>query len=375
MHCFPEKKKALALEDPVEPVLSFGRETSLFQLFKLCSIWVFAKMEEGLVGLLRTAWIAAILPLLIASVPSSRLSSFHGAVLEFAKRGKIMKSSSQFTVPQKFFCHFYLVAVVWTTLLLVTTGMYAYKTVPLVYPTFPSQLTGGSHIFSWHKSHSIPVSYRYGVWRSVFLLLLMEVQVLRRLFETIYVFNYSSSARMHIFGYLTGLFFYTAAPLSLCCNNALEVYKFSLNAVAEFIVKGKTTMQHMEFDWLEFVGSLLRLRWLQWTGAVIFFWGWIHQRNCHAILGSLREHSGQNDEYVIPHGDWFEVVSSPHYLAEIVIYAGLVVASGGTDPTIWLLFGFVVSNLVFAAAETHRWYLKKFKNYPSNRLAIFPFVY
>ncbi|ONH90924.1 hypothetical protein PRUPE_8G083500 [Prunus persica] len=301
-------------------------------------------MEVGLVGLLRTAWIAAILPLLIASVPSSRLSSFHGAVLEFAKRGKIMKSSSQkFTVPQKFFCHFYLVAVVWTALLLVTTGMYAYKTVPLVYPTFPSQLTGGSHIFSWHKSHSIPISYRYGVWRSVFLLLLMEVQVLRRLFETIYVFNYSSSARMHIFGYLTGLFFYTAAPLSLCCNNALEVYKFSLNAVAEFIVKGKTTMQHMEFDWLEF--------------------------------GSLREHSGQNDEYVIPHGDWFEVVSSPHYLAEIVIYTGLVVASGGTDPTIWLLFGFVVSNLVFAAAETHRWYLKKFKNYPSNRLAIIPFVY
>lgn len=85
--------------------------------------------------------------------------------------------------------------------------------------------------------------------------------------------------------------FYTAAPLSLCCNNALEVYKFSLNAVAEFIVKGKTTMQHMEFDWLEFVSSLLRLRWLQWTGAVIFFWGWIHQRNCHAILVCFITHT------------------------------------------------------------------------------------
>ncbi|CAL9013813.1 unnamed protein product [Prunus brigantina] len=52
-------------------------------------------MEKGLVGLLRTAWIAAILPILKAYVPSSRLSSFHGAVLEFSKRGKIMKSSSQ----------------------------------------------------------------------------------------------------------------------------------------------------------------------------------------------------------------------------------------------------------------------------------------
>lgn len=96
--------------------------------------------------------------------------------------------------------------------------------------------------------------------------------------------------------------------------------------------------------------------------------------------GSLREHAEQIDEYVIPHGDWFEIVSCPHYLAEIVIslslslslsllhkhktilvtmlrlandlnsclqmmkviYAGLLVASGGTDITIWLLFAFVV---------------------------------
>ncbi|KAJ6927323.1 LOW QUALITY PROTEIN: hypothetical protein NC651_011401 [Populus alba x Populus x berolinensis] len=91
------------------------------------------------------------------------------------------------------------------------------------------------------------------------------------------------------------------------------------------------------------------------------------------MMGSLREHVGKVDEYVIPRGDWFEIVSSPHYLAEIVIYAGIVFGSGGADLTIWLLFGFVVSNLIFAAAETHRWYLQKFDNYPSNRVAIIPF--
>uniref|UniRef100_A0A0D3E315 3-oxo-5-alpha-steroid 4-dehydrogenase C-terminal domain-containing protein n=1 Tax=Brassica oleracea var. oleracea TaxID=109376 RepID=A0A0D3E315_BRAOL len=48
---------------------------------------------------------------------------------------------------------------------------------------------------------------------------------------------------------------------------------------------------------------------------------------------------------------------------------------GGTDATIWLLFGFVVWNLTLAAGETHRWYLRKFENYPANRNAIFPFVY
>lgn len=54
-------------------------------------------MEVGVVGLLRTAWIAATLPILIAALPFSWLSSFRGAVLGFAKRGKTMQSSSQVT--------------------------------------------------------------------------------------------------------------------------------------------------------------------------------------------------------------------------------------------------------------------------------------
>ncbi|KAF3685691.1 putative protein BASIC PENTACYSTEINE4-like [Capsicum annuum] len=130
--------------------------------------------------------------------------------------------------------------------------------------------------------------------------------------------------------------------------------------------------------------------------------------------GSLRENREDNDDYVVPYGDWFQYVSSPHYLAEIVtslslsnvlgvfisrlnthkklstvvlqvplcfsfvlkvIYAAFVVASGCSDLTIWLLWGFTVANLVLAAAETHRWYLHKFDNYPRNRFAIFPFVY
>ncbi|KAL5563135.1 hypothetical protein UlMin_032882 [Ulmus minor] len=338
-------------------------------------------MEVELVWLLRAAWIAGTLPILIASIPFSRLTSFHSLVLGFARRGKILQSSSKkFTVPQKFFCHFYAVAVVWTTFLLVTTWLFAYRTVPMVskpfeFSTIAKQLTGGSHIFSWLRGRSTTMEYRYTVWRSVFLLLLMEFQVLRRLYETIYVFNYSPSSRMHIFGYVTGLFFYTAAPLSLCCNFVPELYSFVLNGVAEFIVKGKSYISNMEFDWWEFVISLLRLRWHQWIGLAIFFWGWIHQFRCHAILGSLREQREETDQYVIPHGDWFETVSSPHYLAEIVVYSGILVASGGADLTIWLLLVFVVANLSLAAAETHRWYLRKFENYPKNRLAVFPFVY
>ena len=60
-----------------------------------------------------------------------------------------------------------------------------------------------------------------------------------------------------------------------------------LNGVAEFIVKGKNRMPALEIDWWEFVIPLVKLGWLPWIGAAIFFWGWIHQLRCHAILVGL----------------------------------------------------------------------------------------
>ncbi|CAN8270832.1 unnamed protein product [Cochlearia groenlandica] len=338
-------------------------------------------MELGLVWLIRTAWIASILPLLIASIPISKLKSYRDLVLGLAARGKILHPSSQkLTVPQRYFTHFYIIGATWTTLLLATTWIYGLKTAPLVSDEFrltdiASRLTGGSHVFSFRKSHLTPLVHRFSVWRSVFMLILMEIQVLRRLIESIYVFKYSTCARMHILGYLTGCFFYSAAPLSLCANIAPDIARFAVNQVLEFIAIGKSHTSPPEFDLLSSISPLLKLGPRQWIGAAVFLWGWMHQRRCHAILGSLRENVSQANEYIVPYGDWFEMVSSPHYLAEIVLYAGLLIASGGNDITIWLLFGFVVGNLTLAACETHRWYIRKFEDYPTNRRAIFPYVY
>ena len=95
-------------------------------------------------------------------------------------------------------------------MLLMGTWYFAYNVAPLSaeslsYSAASSHLTGGSYVFSLHKSRFTSAEDRFNVWKSVFLLLLMEVHVLRRLYETFLVFNYCSSARMHIFGYLTGL--------------------------------------------------------------------------------------------------------------------------------------------------------------------------
>lgn len=169
----------------------------------------------------------------------------------------------KWTVPQKYFAHFYVVGAAWTTLLLATTWMYACKTAPLSSEDFhlsdiASHLTGGSHVFSFHKSHLTPVEHRFKVWRAVFLLVLMEIQVLRRLIESFYVFN-----------------FYTVAPLSLCVNVAPEVARFAASLMAEFIAKGKGHTSAPEFDILSALSPLMKLGWSQLIGGVIFSLGMV----------------------------------------------------------------------------------------------------
>ncbi|KAK8615045.1 hypothetical protein V6N13_068831 [Hibiscus sabdariffa] len=128
--------------------------------------------------------------------------------------------------------------------------------------------------------------------------------------------------------------YYIAAPLSLCSTWAPEVFRFTLNLVLQFSGEEGTKPMPVAIgvgEW-ESGNGVTKLGWYQWVGSAIFLWGWIHQLRGHAIL---------------------------------VIYFGLVVASGGGDLTIWLLLGTVVANLVFAAAETHKWYIAKFEDYPS----------
>lgn len=52
--------------------------------------------------------------------------------------------------------------------------------------------------------------------------------------------------------------------------------------------------------------------------------------------------AAQQNGYVVPHGGAFELVSCPHYLAEIVIYAGLALVAGRGQLLLWLVLTWVV---------------------------------
>jgi hypothetical protein len=80
--------------------------------------------------------------------------------------------------------------------------------------------------------------YRGRAWETVLLLVMLELQLLRRLHESINLFQYSPLARMHIVGYLIGMgyfnpnfssyHFFIDSP-NLRCYLSMSVYIQPLN--------------------------------------------------------------------------------------------------------------------------------------------------
>lgn len=127
------------------------------------------------------------------------------------------------------------------------------------------------------------------------------------------------------------------------------------------------------------------LQWYHVVSVLLFVWASIHQHNCHKILAHLRrkEYKGKlirsktHSTYAIPVGDWFEYVSSPHFLAEIVIYSSLLVCcvfSNWKTP-LWFVLIFTVCILALSARQVHQWYRDQFKDYPKNRKILVPWIF
>ncbi|XP_078381124.1 polyprenal reductase-like [Oculina patagonica] len=187
-------------------------------------------------------------------------------------------------------------------------------------------------------------------------LLLLLAQAGRRLFECLFISVFTG--RIHISHYLVGIFFYV----------------FDATAMAASFL----SVQKIDKDWCSScIHSLNAFRWYQCFGVVVLLWASWHQWNCHNILAKLRHSANEQTikVYRIPYGDWFHYVSSPHYLAEILIYFSFFLIQKGQNIYIGLILLFTIQNLSLGATVTQKWYNRKFKEYPQNRCRIFPFLY
>ena len=87
----------------------------------------------------------------------------------------------------------------------------------------------------------------------------------------------------------------------------------------------------------------------------------------------LRRLRRQSTDYQIPRGGWFERVSAPHYLGEILEWIGFALATRTKGA--WMFVLFTSANLIPRGVSHHLWYQEHFKDYPKDRKAVIPWVW
>jgi 3-oxo-5-alpha-steroid 4-dehydrogenase 1 len=106
-------------------------------------------------------------------------------------------------------------------------------------------------------------------------------------------------------------------------------------------------------------------------GIILFVAGFIINRMSDKTLRDLR-HNNESG-YQIPQGGLYNLVSSPNYLGEILIWSGWAVATWSIPG---LAFAFwTIANLAPRAWANHKWYHMQFADYPVQRKALIPKIW
>lgn len=96
------------------------------------------------------------------------------------------------------------------------------------------------------------------------------------------------------------------------------------------------------------------------VGFLVFSIASYHQTRCNYLLAKQKRANNMN--HVIPRGDWFEIVRSPLYTTEIMLYAGFILVTGGTTTMLYLVSLWVIVNQVLLAQISSQWVENKFRD-------------
>ncbi|KAF2900043.1 hypothetical protein ILUMI_06147 [Ignelater luminosus] len=261
---------------------------------------------------------------------------------KFAYKGKTTRLKPV-EVPKAWFRHFYVYSSILTiaTLILAIAVLIFNVSVPRKILNI-LDAAGGTN----RKATVTSVS-------ALLALTLLTIQCCRRMYDTHFVSVFGKTSRMNLSHYLIGFIHYTGAVFAIL----VEAPRFSRS-------------YGVVFRWID-------LTYIDVVAALFFLWANWHQYKATVILANLRKDKKGSiitDVHKLPCGDWFEYVSSPHLLAEILMYFALTVIL--RNNVTWLyIFAWVLSNQVETALLSHWWYKETFSDFPKQRRAIIPFIY
>ena len=184
------------------------------------------------------------------------------------------------------------------------------------------------------------LSGKYNLMNTIFLVL-WSSHYLHRTF--VYPFSQSGGEKPY------PLFLVLMALIFNCLNGFVNGY-------------GIFHLYYYTFSWM--------MTWKFNAGLILFITGFIINKRADERLRKLRRNN--TDEYVIPQGGLFRYISSPHYLGEIIEWAGWAIMTWSLPGLAFAVFTF--ANLFPRAISSHRWYKENFPDYPRERKALIPFI-
>uniref|UniRef100_UPI0037E83784 polyprenal reductase n=1 Tax=Semicossyphus pulcher TaxID=241346 RepID=UPI0037E83784 len=245
-----------------------------------------------------------------------------------------------FDIPKRWFWHFYAISTCWNGFLL-----FLYLNFTFQHQSYPSWLTGLLDTLTGVPSSDSQVPQL----STLLAQLLLFFHSLRRLQECLFVSVFSDGV-MHLVQYVFGLVYYVMMGLTVLGSDRLG--------------KG--------------AGPLLpQLDWFHVVGSALFIMASLKQHQCMILLAGLRTGKSGSVETLahrVPEGGWFELVSCPHYFAELLLYVALNLIFGCLSHTWWIVFLYVFCSQGLEAQLSHEYYKSKYKSYPKNRKAFIPFV-
>lgn len=248
-------------------------------------------------------------------------------------------------VPKRWFKHFYVFAAVFTSFIL--------------WQAF-SVYCGGSDVPEY-MNNFLNILYTdqreatVSAGHVLVALMLLAAQCWRRFYETFCV-SVFSEGRINIAQYMCGFIHYLAAASCI---------------LAEAPIFATTSKYEDQKD----SGNSLTV--MSVIAVGVFLWAFVHQFRAAVILANLRKNKeGKvvNTKHKVPSGDWFEYFSSPHLVAEMLMYVSLSVLLWPNSAWRFVLV-WVLANQVETALLSHWWYKSTFKDYPKGRKALIPFIY
>jgi hypothetical protein len=106
------------------------------------------------------------------------------------------------------------------------------------------------------------------------------------------------------------------------------------------------------------------------SGTLLFFTGMYINLSADEKLIHLRKNNP--DEYRIPFGGMFNLISCPNFFGEMVEWLGYALLCWSLPAFSFFVWTFC--NLVPRALNHHRWYRQFFPEYPVQRKAVFPWI-